>query len=86
MVKRPSGKFKKEEISDLLDSSAMISMGSPVAAELDDRRINQGYSVDDEVNLNEKIDEYHTLLNDDKSPIISNFIHAMDYKNGANIA
>lgn len=85
VVQRPGGNINKEDISEMLDSNGMISLGSPVADKLDQRRLQEGYSFADDINISEKIQEFHTLLHDDKSSVISNFIHLMNYKNGTNI-
>lgn len=63
----------------------MININSPAAKELDRRRLEEGYFLDDEANISSTIDEFSNLLHDQKSPIISNFIHLMNYKNGTNM-
>jgi hypothetical protein len=55
VVQRPGGNINKEDISEMLDSNGMISLGSPVADKLDQRRLQEGYSFADDINISEKI-------------------------------
>ena len=60
-----------------------VSLGSSVAREMRQYAAMHGYSVSDPKLINQTIDRYELLLNDKRSPIISNFMHLLDYQNGA---
>ena len=64
------------------DARGFLHLGSPAAAELDKRRLENGYQLLDSASVASTLEEFEGLLHDHKSPIVSNFTHLMNYRNG----
>ena len=47
--------------------------------------LERGYDIKDPNLINQTIDRFEVLLNDERSPIISNFLHLLGYQNGKDL-
>lgn len=50
-----------------------------MAKELDRIKLEKGYKLEDDVDIDHVLDEFNSLLSDSHSPVISNFLHLMNY-------
>jgi len=47
--------------------------------------LERGYNIKDSTLINKTIDRFNMLLNNEHSPVISNFLHLLSYKDGGDM-
>lgn len=73
------------DLSEIQQNNGNLVLDSLVAKELDRRRLESGYSLAEDVDIGTVLNEFDSLLSDGHSPVISNFLHLMNYQNGEDI-